>query len=156
MLQAGASDIINVTAMQLAADPAMMLRAQVNRFASPFAPGKYRLFQTALPLSGPVDGTVALRVGPIMIARLIEQNGPGFDPKLDALAGQIIGDVSGEITRANLALVTGIIAGYADTHGLPKPVTGLWSAVTQSALMYALGLGLLLGAGASYWKRRRA
>jgi hypothetical protein len=156
MLRATASDIINVTAKQLAADPAMMLRAQVNRFASPLA-GKYRLFQTALPLVGPVDGSVALRVGPILIARLIEQEGSGFDPKTDKLAGQIMGDTTGEVTRANLAIVTGIVSGYADTRGLPKPVTGIMSALTSSPVLYYAGaLGFLLGAGVSFWKRRRA
>jgi hypothetical protein len=156
MLNADASDIINVTAKQLAADPAMMLRAQVNRFASPLA-GKYRLFQDALPIAGPVDGTVALRVGPILIARLIEQPGAGFDIKTDKLAGQIMGDATGEVTRANLALVTGIVAGYADARGLPKPVTGIWDALTSSPVLYYAGaLGFLLGAGVSFWKGRRA
>lgn len=156
MLRAAASDIISVTAAQLAADPAMMLRAQANRFASPHA-GKYRLFQNALPLTGPVDGSVAFRVGPILIARLIEQQGAGFDPRTDKLAGQIMGDTTGEITRANLALITGIIAGYADARGLPKPVTGILSALTSSPMLYYAGaLGFLLGAVGSFWKRRRA
>jgi hypothetical protein len=162
MLSASASDITKITAAKTAADPAQMLRAQLNRFASPFAPSGFRLFRDPLPLDGPVDGTVALRAGAVMIDRLVKQefddpHGFGLDFTTEKLAGQLTGDVTGKITRDNLSLVTGIVAGYADVNGLPKPIIGWLDTLTASpVLRYAGALGVLLGAGVSFWKRRRA
>jgi hypothetical protein len=99
------------------------LRAQLNRFASGDAPTGYKLFPTELPGSGPLDTSVAARVGVVLMKRMSEP-GAAVDPKFATLTAQIMADVTGAALTANLAYVTSMVAGYGDAHGLPNASGG--------------------------------
>jgi hypothetical protein len=150
-----AADITSITATKAAADPPAMLRAQLNRFASPFAPPGFRLFQKPLPSTGPVDVEVARRAGIVMIKRLTAQKGQSFDSTLEALSAQVLLDQTGIVVSNNIQIITGIVAGYATAHGLPGANRGALRAIIEEpSLTFATLGGLLLGVGVAYFKRQ--
>jgi hypothetical protein len=99
-------------------EPSTMLRAQLNRFVGK-NPGALQIFPNKVPETGPIDTLVATRAGAVMIVRLSRPN-VGDDPAADRLAAQVMTDPSGSVVRANLPMVIGIVAGFADANGLPE------------------------------------
>jgi hypothetical protein len=155
MLMAAVTDISKITGNTLdkTVDPSTMLRAQLNRFAESGA-GALKLFPTKLSGTGLVDQSVSERAGAVMNVRLMYPS-VGDDPAADRLAAQIITDFSGSVVRANLPLVIGTVAGFADAHGLPEArLPGQLAPETKLAI-YGVIAVILGGGGFMYMRKRR-
>jgi hypothetical protein len=113
-------DLASITASSSDVDPATLLRAEVNRFADPSAPSVPH-FSAPAPPTGPIDFQVAAMAGGILSDYLGSQTnlGTATSQQLVTLAGNVGGDITGAFTAANAQQIAGIVAGYADSLGLP-------------------------------------
>jgi hypothetical protein len=154
MLMAAVTDISKITggALDKTVDPSTMLRAQLNRFAESGA-GALKLFPSKLAATGPIDQSVSERAGAVMNVRLMYPS-VGDDPFNDRLAAQVITDFSGNVVRANLLLVIGIVSGFADAHGLPGArMPG--DLTPEGKLGIFAVIALALGGGAFWYAKKR-
>lgn len=108
-----------------AATPALLLQAELNRFANQLAPQGFQYFGNTLS-SGLVDAETAARAIRVIIQRGLDVELNSRTPA-DGIAimneanAAIYGGGGGPVPwlANNIASVTQLVAGFADAHGLP-------------------------------------
>jgi hypothetical protein len=116
------------------------LRLQVNRFAGPYAPARFRLLESSFPYTGPLDMSLAIAAAVIYDRRW--KDAAKADPRnaqeylgrsLLALAGPL------QFVLENLDEVIQTIVIYADANDVPMP---------KDAPAAQIPMPILLGAAA--------
>lgn len=141
---------VTPTAPKPDVDPAVVLRAQVNRFWGASSPlDLSQGYSAKVPDAGPIDDDVAMRALLIVQKRAAEayEADPGAGLDLLNKANTGFADPVGFVNK-NLDMVTQTVTIYGDIHGLPKAtlpgqILGV-SAPLLIGIVGAIAVGALL------------
>lgn len=135
------ASLVNAGDMPTAPNPAVLLQAELNRFAADQTPPQYKYWTTQLS-GGSVDAETAARAVRIVVERGLTASADG---------GQFMREASAAITAPtgpvpwvsqNVLQVAQLVAGYADAGGLPPPQLPATDLVKTVVIVGAVLLGV--------------